>query len=959
MSDRLFQIRRPTPSASDEAGPAGGAALDRRAFMQVTAGTLAIASSGCAAEVPTKIVPYTRPPEGVAPGLSTYYATSLTLEGYASGVLVESREGRPIKVEPNPDHPASLGGTSAFEQAAVRQLYDDARGRGVRAAGGPGSWEDLFDRLRSPIADRGAGLRLLLEPCASPLVSALLDRVLARFPEARIAFHSAVRQENEAAGAALAFGRALLPRYDFSRADAIVSLDADFLNEGPFAVRYARQWAGRRRLASSTAEPSRLYVVESQLSTTGTMADERLRRPLADVPACARALAAALDVGGGAGVDAEAAAWARTVAADLRRRPRGRTLVLAGDRQPAAIHALAYAINHALGNGDATVSFAPPVLRQTGGAVQAFDEQVGDMRAGRVQTLLVIDANPVYTAPADLRYGEALARVQTTVCLSYYEHETARRCRFYAPATHALETWGDGRAYDGTVSMVQPLIRRLADARTATELLAALAGAPAPDAYQLAREHWTRDQGLSELEWEQAVQRGFLPGTAQPTISPSLNAAAVERALAALPAPRASLAGRIDLELYPSPTVYDGRFANNPWLMELPTPVGKLTWDNAALMSPAMAHGLGVENGRVIELAAGHATVEAPVYVVSGMADGVIAAWLGYGRSGAESIAAGVGFNAYPLRTRAHLHTVPDGRVRDTGRNVELAPTQRHFSAHDRAIALRASLREYRADPDFTAPHRGPVPSLMPEDRFAGNQWAMTIDLGLCTGCSACVVSCQAENNWPVVGKAQIAKGREMAWLRIDTYLSGPPEALHVVHQPMMCQHCEKAPCEYVCPVGATVHSPDGLNEMVYNRCVGTRFCSNNCPYKVRRFNWFNWGDHEAMNRGLPELQYNPDVTVRERGVMEKCTYCVQRIRRAEITARVEDRPLRPGEVVTACQAACPTGAIQFGSLANRRSEMVRWRQQDRSYGVLQREEGTQPRTYYLARIDNPNEEHG
>jgi molybdopterin-containing oxidoreductase family iron-sulfur binding subunit len=953
MSDRLFQIRRPPPSSL---GEGDRAALDRRAFMQLSAGTLALAAGGCAADVPAKIVPYTRPPEGVAPGLSTFYATSLALEGYASGVLVESREGRPIKVEPNPEHPASLGGSSAFEQAAVRQLYDDARGRSVRAAGEPGSWEDLFDRLRAPRADHGAGLRLLLEPSASPLVGALLDRVVARFPEARIAFHSAVREESAAAGAALAFGRALLPQYDFSRAQVIVALDADFLTDGPFAVRYARQWAGRRRLASSTAEPSRLYVVESQLSTTGTMADERLRRRLGDVPACARALAAALNLpaplGGPPESPPEVAAWARSVAADLRRRPRGTTLVLAGDRQPPAVHALAYAINHALGNGDATLSFSAPVLRQRGGAVQSFDDQVGDMRAGRVHTLVVVDANPVYTAPADLHYGEALAAVENAVCLAYYENETARRCRFYAPAAHALESWGDGRAYDGTVSMVQPLVRRLVDARTTTELLAALAGEPAPDAYHLARDHGTHGHGLSELAWQQAVQRGFVPGTAERTIMPSLDAASVARAVAALP--RATTAGHLDVELYPSPTVYDGRFANNPWLMELPTPVGKLTWDNAALTSPATASRLGVEPGRVIELSAGHATIEAPVFVVPGMADDVIGAWLGYGRAGQEGIAAGVGFNAYPLRTRAHLHSVPDARVRDTGRTVELVQTQRHFTTHDRPIALRTSLREYREAPDFTAPHRGPAPSLMPEDRFAGNQWAMTIDLGLCTGCSACVVACQAENNWPVVGKEQIAKGREMAWLRIDSYQFGPPEAPQFVHQPMMCQHCEKAPCEYVCPVGATAHSPDGLNEMVYNRCVGTRFCSNNCPYKVRRFNWFDWGDHTPMNRGLPELQYNPDVTVRERGVMEKCTYCVQRIRRAEITARVEDRALRPGEVVTACQATCPTGAIQFGSLAHRDSEMVRWRQQDRSYAVLQREEGTQPRTYYLARIDNP-----
>jgi molybdopterin-containing oxidoreductase family iron-sulfur binding subunit len=605
------------------------------------------------------------------------------------------------------------------------------------------------------------------------------------------------------------------------------------------------------------------------------------------------------------------------------------------------------------------VGFCEPLLRSPGGAIQTFDEQVADMRAGRVDTLVILDANPVYTAPADLRYREALAGVSDTLCFAYYEHETAERCRWYAPAAHFLESWGDGRAYDGTISMVQPLVRPLVDARTAPELLAALADDPLPDAYRLTHDFWTRERGLSESDWERAVQLGLQADTAAPRSSPSVDHAAVGRAVAALPPPPSSASGRVAIELYASPSVHDGRFANNPWLQELPTPIGKLTWDNVALVSPATAEAFGVANGRVVQLHVAHATVAAPVLVIPGMADGVAAVWLGYGRGGQEAIARGVGFDAYPLRTRTNLHVVPDARLVATEAEHPLALTQQHWTTHDRPIALRRTLDEYRHDPGFTEPFRGPVPSMLPEFQYEGNQWAMSIDLGLCTGCNACVMACQAENNLPVVGKDQVLNSREMNWLRIDTYFSGPPAEPRVVHQPMMCQHCEKAPCEYVCPVEATVHSPDGLNEMVYNRCVGTRFCSNNCPYKVRRFNWFGWGDRVEMNRGMAELQYNPDVTVRDRGVMEKCTYCVQRIRRAEIAARLDEREIRPGEVVTACQGACPTGAIQFGSLAHRDTEMVKWRQRDRSYAVLQAEEGTQPRTYYLARIDNPNEERG
>jgi Fe-S-cluster-containing dehydrogenase component len=968
----LRELEQPGPSASSPEFPPGAAdapGVPRRAFMKIAGGSLLAA--GCAVEVPRKIVPYTRQPSAVIPGVATYYATSMPLDGYASGLLVQSREGRPIKVEPNPDHPSTLGGTGVYEQASIHQLYDDCRGRSVRRDATPSSWEDLFSALRAPRTDGGAGLRVLMTPTSSPLLLHLLERVRGRFPGVRFAFHTPVRDDGALEGARLAFGRPLLPQLDLSRAEAIVALDCDFLAALPFSVRYARQWARRRRLESASGQTTRLYAAESLLSVTGSMADHRLRRPLSQIPEVALALAAALSLpeplpalSRRAAASPEVASWAKAVATDLRGRPPGTTAVVVGDRQPPALHALGQAMNAALGNLGSTVTFTEPVLPLPGGAVETFDDLVAEMHAGRVDTLLVVEANPVYTAPADLQFVGALGRVADTVYLGYYENETANHCRWFAPLAHYLESWGDARAYDGTISMIQPLIRPLVDARTPGELLATLAGDALPDAHRLLHGFWTEIGTLGETDWQEAIRLGLQRNTALPTMTPANpDPAAIARALdpiagATRTAP--AITGGIEIELHTSPNVYDGRFANNPWLLEHPAPMSKLTWDNAAFLSPATAQAFGVKNEQLVELAAPHASVVAPVLVSPGLADGVAAIWLGYGRQGQETIAAGVGVNVYPLRTRAHPHAIPGARLHPRKGHCPLAQTQEHFSTHDRPIALRRTLEEYRRDPDFTAPYRGPVYSMVPEYQYSGDQWAMSIDLSICTGCSSCVLACQSENNLPVVGKDQVRNSREMNWLRIDTYHFGASDQPRVIHQPMMCQHCEKAPCEYVCPVGATAHSPDGLNEMVYNRCVGTRFCSNNCPYKVRRFNWFDWGDRVPVNRGLIQLQYNPEVTVRERGVMEKCTYCVQRIRRAQIDAQLDgDRPLRPGEVVTACQSACPTGAIQFGSLAHRDTEMVRWRQQDRSYAVFQQEEGTQPRTYYLARIDNPNPELG
>ena len=960
-------------SSADEAE-----GVSRRDLLKLLGASMALAGvAGCNPKATEGILPYVEVPRDVTPGIRRFYATSMDLDGFATGLLVESHEGRPTKIEGNPEHPASLGATGVIEQASVLGLYDRERARGLRLRGGPATWEAFLARFGGERRDRGAGLRFLLYPTSSPLLGDMIGRVLARHPAARFTFHSptrGVRGDQALDGARLAFGEALLPQRDFSQARVIVSLDADFLAGMPFSLRYSRQFAEARRPASPSAGMCRLYVVESMMSPTGSMADHRLRRRPSEIAATAASLAAAvarLPLGpqalpaevaaalGPAAATGKDAAVIEAMARDLGRHP-GAGLVVAGDHQPPVVHAIAHLLNTALRN-DAAAWLTRPVLLRAGDAEQGLEALTAELRAGRVDTLVILEANPSYTAPPDLDFPRWLRAVPESVYVGLHENETAGDCAWFVPGTHYLEAWGDARAYDGTLSMVQPLIQPLFGGRTAAEILAVLAGDPIPDAHRLLRESWARRQGAagSDAAMDAALKHGLVPGTAAPRVTPTLTPAPLAAAIAALAAAPAAPEGALEVAFAPDPRVYDGRFANNPWLQELPAPITKLTWDNAALLAPATARRLGLENEDLVTLDLGGRDVEAPVLVVPGHAEGAVTLHLGYGRRGAEEIAAGVGFDAYRLRSAAgEAHATGLTIRRIEGARHPLAVTQPHRSQEGRPIALSATLDHYRAHPDFTASQRGPLPSLLALPVYKGEQWAMTIDLAICTGCSSCVVACQAENNVLVVGKEEVLNKREMHWLRIDTYEAEGERAAApaLVHQPMLCQHCEMAPCEYVCPVNATVHSPDGLNEMVYNRCVGTRFCSNNCPYKVRRFNWYDWVERRPDNGGIAMLQRNPEVTVRERGVMEKCTFCVQRIRRAEIAARVEGRPIRPGEVRTACQEACPTRAIQFGSLAHRGTEMLAWREEPRVYSVLH-ELGTRPRVQYLARIDNPNPE--
>ncbi len=1007
--------------------PVGG--LSRRHFLKLLGASLALAGTGACVEPPReRILPYTvRPPE-VTPGTSRYYATTMMLGGFGTGLLVESREGRPIKIEGNPEHPASLGATGVFEQASVLQLYDPDRARGIRFRGEPRTWLQFAEEfgpapetprvearnaprtgmetgpgagarsgmdIGTPSAgvrtsqstgtsDGGAGLRFLLEPTASPLTAELIARIREGNPAARFYFHAPLSPPDALQGARLAFGSPLQPIYDLSAADVILSLDADFLAAGPFSLRYARAYADRRR--DPAAGMNRLHVAESTLTGTGGSADHRLRVRTGEIQALLEAVlagvastnaassaglpeivASALEAGGARTLSDDAGRWVAAVARDLVAHA-GAGVVIPGERQPPAVHALAHALNTVLGNVGRTVRFTESPLVDAGAPSHSIEELAREMAAGAVQTLVILGGNPVYTAPVDLEFGRLLRSIPRTVYLGLYENETARSCDWFLPELHYLESWGDARAYDGTASLVQPLIAPLNAGSSVDDVLAVFLGRAGEGSHAILRESWRGRMGQAGFDefWDEALRRGVIPDTALPTVvaTPEWQAVAalVARSSGELSlrteADATSPGPGLEVTFREDPTIYDGRFANNPWLQELPDPVTKLTWDNAALLSPRTARRLEVDSEDLIEVGYGGRTLEIPVLVMPGHADDALTLPLGYGRSGEESVARGVGVNAYAIRTSSAPLYGTGASVRRVARHGEsvkhrLARTQMHGTMEGRPIVLQATLEEYRANPDFTRSRRGRALSLYRPVVYTGDQWAMTIDLGVCTGCSACVVACQAENNTPVVGKEGVLKGREMHWLRIDRYFTGEPDDPGTLTQPMLCQHCEKAPCEYVCPVNATVHSPDGLNEMVYNRCVGTRFCSNNCPYKVRRFNWF---DYNAVKSESERMQLNPDVTVRERGVMEKCTYCVQRIRRAQIQAQLEGRPVGGDEVWTACQQACPTRAIVFGSLGDEASAVSRTRRDPRLYSVLH-DLGTEPRTQYLARITNPNPE--
>jgi molybdopterin-containing oxidoreductase family iron-sulfur binding subunit len=1016
--EALLQREFP-PGAAYLEGEGGSDGVTRRSFLTLMGASMALGGLAACRRPEEKILPYAKAPEEVIPGKPLYFATAMPMMGTAFGLLVESHEGRPTKVEGNPRHPESLGATTTFAQASVLDLYDPDRSRHPLQRGERRSWADaaaLLAQLGAAArAQGGKGTAIVTEAHRSPTVARLLEDLTRALSGLKVFRYEPFTRANGRKGAQLAFGQPLETVYDLAGAKVIVSLDADFLATEGSPLRQSRQYAQGRRpepaapwhgghAAHDVQSISRLYVVESRYSITGANADHRLRIPSRYVGAFAAAVARelstrhGLDLGAGiaaalptgalpADVQTRLSTWAPAVAKDLLAH-RGEGLLLVGSGQPPAVHALVQALNLALGNVGKTLRHVAP-FDATPEGPEGLGELVKAIDAKQVTTLLILGGNPVFNAPADVRIGEAVSRVATSVHLSTHFDETSVATTWHLNRAHFLESWGDVRSEDGTASVVQPLIAPMYDGKSDAEVLSMFAGARVRG-YELVRETWRTvgaagvaagaALGSADKAWRRALHDGLFAQSAYPAQSVTLQPAAVAAELNGL-VPAGANDG-IELTFHPDFHTWDGRYANSGWLQELPDPLTKLTWGSAALLSSATAQKLGVKDGDLLRIAlrstnGGEAVAQVPALVQPGQADGSISLMVGQGRSQVGRVGRDVGVNTSALRTAAGFYVAAGASVeRIVGRSTQLGRTQEHFVMEGRPLVREATIDQYKKDPEVIK-KQSESPSLFSlwkEYRYEGHAWGMVVDLNSCTGCGACTIACQAENNIPVVGLAGVLKSREMHWIRVDRYFEGGADEPKSVAQPVMCHHCENAPCEQVCPVGATVHSPEGLNDMAYNRCIGTRYCANNCPYKVRRFNFLNY------HKELPETrkaQFNPDVTVRVRGVMEKCTFCVQRINGAKIEATIEahhahrlptggsgsegahepgDSRVKDGAVVTACQQVCPTEAITFGDLNDPTSRVAHKAKLERSYRMLE-ELNIRPRLSYAAKLRNPNPE--
>ncbi len=1015
--------------------------LSRRNFIKVMGASLALAGlSGCVIQPAEKIVPYVRQPEEIVPGKPLFYATAMTLRGEATGLLAKSNEGRPTKLEGNPEHPQSLGATDVLAQASLLGLYDPDRSKEITYRGNPRTWQNFMTELRARIdenrADGGAGIRFLTETITSPTLIAQFRQILTELPNARWYQYEPVNDDNILAGAKMAFGSPAKPIYKFDQATRILSLDKDIFSD--FNVRYTKDFNKSRVYNEEKTDINRLYAVETTMSLTGAKADHRLAVKPSQMPEIARVIATALGVAGASSTYTENAQWIQAMARDLQAN-RGKSVVVAGDNQSPTVHALAHAMNSALGNVGTTVTYAEPF--QPFADVLQIDQLrrlIQEIDGGAVKMLVVLGGNPVYNTPADLKLNaERMNKIQLRVHLGHYFDETGELCQWHVGEKHYLESWSDARAFDGTVSVVQPLIQSLYDGKNAHEV-AQLFFRENYDKkdYDIVKENWQR-QGFAgapralattatannqspnnqtapttssaaqnqspaatttsgttaqnqnanptggsvnpssrsfDDNWRKVIHDGVVPNSAAAAKSVSVNPAFMSQPSTPINS------GGLEISILPDPCVYDGRFANNGWLQELPNPLTKITWENVALVSPKTARDLKINQSNdpeeytggsqgatfvntkggnqfsdLVKLKMNGAEIgkEVPMWISPGQPDDVITIHLGYGRTRAGRIGTGLGYNAYDVRTSGAMWSGA-GELTKTGGTTGIASTQIHFNMEGRDILRVWDLEQFNANPKIGHQHDHYPDSMYPRYEYTGNKWGMTIDLNSCVGCNACVIACQSENNIPVVGREQVERSREMQWLRIDAYYGGDvnnPTGPHF--QPLLCQQCELAPCETVCPVHATVHSAEGLNDMVYNRCVGTRYCSNNCPYKVRRFNFLLYQDWDTPQY---KLMRNPEVTVRSRGVMEKCTYCTQRIASARIEAEKDGRRIRDGEIVTACQSVCPADAIVFGDLNDESSQVAQHKKDHRNYNLLN-ELNTQPRTTYLASLKNQNKE--
>ena len=964
----------------------------RRQFLKVMGASFALAGLTACRWPKEEIVPFAHRPEGRTPGVPQRFATSMEIGGAALGLLVTSFDGRPIKAEGNSLHPDSLGALSAVAQAEILQLYDPDRSRRLLLREGGQEYVKDWSEFESFAGERfsgtGAGVAVLAGASSSPTLAALHERFLATHPDARWYEYEPISRDNEREGTRLVFGSMVRKHPHLGEAEVVACFDADPLFDHPAALRLAREFAAARNPESGSG--ARLYVGESGYSLTGARADHRVAVASSRVPALLAAVANNLVAEHGLELPAAAAGFAGAtdhsatdderhfvdlLAADLVTH-RGHGVVLVGPRQAPAVHALAAVLNYALGSTGSTITYTADPSPDRPSHLEAISDLARRIRGDEIESLLILGGNPAYDAPADLDFADLLAGVPVSIHLSLYDDETSRLCTWHLPASHHLESWGDGAAWDGTLTLRQPLIEPLYGGRSAIEVLAIAAGDGPKSGFSLVREGLSERFGfpISDGFWRQALHDGVVGQTAWDTVAPTTNpaqlASAVDGLWELLEAGRPT-AKHAELVLVPDAKVFDGRFANNGWLQELPDAITKITWGNALLISPATARDIGVSDSEIASVQARGATLELPVYVLPGMARNSAVVALGYGRTAAGQVGNGVGTDTYKFRTTAAPDILSGVTIRGTGRTYALATTQDHFAIdtigfleRNRRVAdlvREASLDAYLENPEIIheQEHHPPLISLWKDHEYEGEQWGMAIDLNACIGCNACIVACQAENNIPVVGRQQVLNQREMQWIRLDRYFktaqgvtSDEVDDAQIVFQPMACVQCENAPCEQVCPVAATQHTTDGLNAMVYNRCIGTRYCSNNCPYKVRRFNFFNY--HKEL-ADTTKMQFNPEVTVRSRGVMEKCTFCVQRIEAVRITARNDNRPITDGEIMPACAQTCPAQAISFGNLNDPSSEVSRSREEHRSYAVLA-ELNIRPRTHYLARLNNPVE---
>ncbi len=957
--------------------------VSRRGFLKVMGASLALAGlSGCTKQPDEPIYPYVKEPEDLVLGRPVYFASAMPFNTGAVPVLVKSDAYRPIKVDGNPDHPVNRGSSDPLTQGSLLDLYDPDRSQRVICRGEVREFAAFLAVFRAMLADKkasgGAGLYILSDTVTSPTLAAQWKAAQQRYPNAKWLQWDPINRDSAYSASKTAFGDYYDAQYRLQDADVIVSLDADFLSgiTHPGFLRLAADYASRRKLLDQSAPMNRLYAVESAPSTTGFKAEHRLALKAGEVASFAAALAAAVGAGGSSAQapSGPAGKFFSAVAADLKANA-GKCVVIPGEQQSPQVHLAAIAINQALGNVGKTVVYTETVNPMPSIQGQDIVTLVNDIKAGKVDWLVILNSNPVYTAPVDLHFEQAIANVKTTVHLGSHLNETGVVTEWHINGAHYLESWSDTRAYDGTATVVQPMIDPLYGGKSAHDVIQSMLDDPDTSPYDAVRKTWQANLGPDgEHAWRKILHDGMIAGTAFQPKTVSANTAALSVTAPNFPD------GTVEVIFRADPNIYDGRYANVGWLQEIPKPVTSMSWDNAALMSYPTLAKFGLAEQDVVAIESNGNTVMAPVLAVPGHPDGSVTLYLGYARRNGGRVAGGLGFNAYAIRSSGALLFAPGATMKKTGQTYEFAVTKSHYTDHrsvaaggpgsgdnslegdeamTRGIIRYATLDEFKQNPNFA--HEGddvpedpdPDTSLFSNWRYDKNAWGMAVDMNSCVGCNACVVSCYAENNIAVVGRHNTQTGRIMQWLRIDTYFEGDLDAPRAHFQPMTCQHCENAPCEQVCPVGATVHSPEGLNVMVYNRCVGTRYCSNNCPYKVRRFNFLLFSDFETESL---KLMRNPDVTVRSRGVMEKCSYCIQRIAAAKISADKENRDIRDGEVVTACQQACPTGAIVFGNINDRASKVFKVKSQQRNYGVLA-DLNTRPRTTYIAEVFNSNPE--